>query len=62
MYGGVRMKMNGIFEYIILVVVSLVTAFIFTRFYKGIQFREVYTLLIALLALFRTCKEEDENG
>ena len=56
------MKMNGIFEYIILVVVSLVTAFIFTRFYKGIQFREVYTLLIALLALFRTCKEEDENG
>lgn len=53
--------MNGIFKYIILVVVSLVTAFIFTRFYKVIQFNEAYTLLIALLALFRTCKEGGEK-
>ena len=55
------MKMNGIFEYIILVVVSLVTAFIFTRFYKVIQFHEAYVLLIALLAVFRTCTEENKN-
>ena len=61
MYGGLRMKMNGIFEYIILVVVSLVTAFIFTRFCKVIQFHEAYVLLIALLALFRTCTEENKK-
>jgi len=50
--------MNGAFKYIILVIVSLITALILTRFYKVMQFHEAYTLLIALLALFRTCKEE----
>ena len=52
--------MNRIFKYIILVIVSLVTALIFTHLYKVIQFHEAYTLLIALLALFRTCKEEEK--
>ena len=51
--------MKGTLKYIILVVVSLLTALIFTRFYKVIQFHEAYTLLIALLALFRTCKEKE---
>lgn len=50
--------MNGTFKYIILVIASLIIALIFTRFYKVIQFQEAYTLLIALIALFRTCKEE----
>jgi hypothetical protein len=50
--------MNGTFKYIILVIVSLITTLILTRFYKVMQFHEAYTLLIALIALFRTCKEE----
>lgn len=50
--------MKGTLKYIILVSVSLVVALLFTRFYKVINFQEAYTLLIALLALFRTCKEE----
>lgn len=49
--------MKGTLKYIILVSVSLVVALLFTRFYKVINFQEAYTLLIALLALFRTCKE-----
>lgn len=51
--------MKGTLKYIILVVVSLLTTLILTRFYKIIQFHEAYTLLIALLALFRTCKEKE---
>lgn len=51
--------MKGTLKYIILVSVSLVVALLFTRFYKVIKFQEAYTLLIALLALFKTCKEED---
>ena len=50
--------MNGIFKYFILVIVSLVTALIFTHLYKDLQFQEIYTLEIALLALFRTCTKE----
>lgn len=52
--------MKGTLKYSILVSVSLIVALIFTRFYKVIQFHEAYTLLIALLALFRTCKEDEK--
>lgn len=50
--------MKGTLKYINLVGVSLIAALIFTHFYKTIQFHEAYTLIIALFALFRTCKEE----
>ena len=53
--------MKSALEYIILVIVSFIIALIFTHFNKSIQFHEAYTLVIALLALFRTCKEEKEN-
>lgn len=47
-------------KYFIFVVLCLVGALIFTHFNKSIQFNEAYTLIIALLALFRTCKEEEK--
>ena len=47
-------------KYLIFVIVCFVAAEIFTHFNKGIQFHEAYTLIIALLALFRTCKEEEK--
>lgn len=48
-------------KYIILVILCFVGALIFTHFNKGIQFSEAYAISIALLALFRTCKEENKN-
>ena len=51
--------MRGTVKYIILVVTSFVVALIITHFRKDVQFYEVYTLEVALLALLRTCKEED---
>lgn len=50
--------MRGTLECFILVIVSFIIALVFTHFHKGIQFHEAYTLIIALFALFRTCKEE----
>lgn len=52
--------MNQSLKYLIFVIVSFVVASIFTHFHKDIQFYEAYTLVIALLALFRTCKEEEK--
>lgn len=52
--------MKGTLKYIIFVVTSFVIALIFTHFRKDMQFNEAYTLVIALLALFRTCKEEEK--
>lgn len=52
--------MKGTVKYIILVVTSFVIALIYTHFRKDIQFYEAYTLIIALLALLRTCKEEEK--
>lgn len=46
---------------LIFVITSFVGALIYTHFHKNIQFHEAYTLIIALLALFRTCKEEKDN-
>lgn len=53
--------MKGTLKSIILVVTSFVIALIFTHFRKDIQFFEAYTLIIALLALFRTCNEEEKK-
>lgn len=50
--------MNGIFKYIILVIVSIVVASILTILNKGVNFYEVCTSQIALLALLRTCMEK----
>ena len=50
--------MKQSFKYLIFVIMSFVAASIFTHFNKGIGFNEAYTLIIALLALFRTCEEE----
>lgn len=47
---------------IILVVLCFVGALVFTHFNKDISFSEAYTLIIALLALYRTCKEGKDNG
>lgn len=52
--------MRQTLKYTIFVVMSFVVALIFTHFNKDIQFYEAYTLIIALLALFRTCKEEEK--
>lgn len=53
--------MNQSIKYIILVILCFVGALIYTHFHKGIQFSEAYAIIIALLALFRTCKEEKDN-
>ena len=53
--------MKWTLKYIILVITSFITALIFTHFRKDIQFYEAYTLIIALLALLRTCNDEEEK-
>lgn len=53
-------KMKQTVKCLIFVVLCFVGALIYTRFHKGIQFIEAYTLAVALLALFRTCKEEEK--
>ena len=52
--------MKQTIKYIIFVAVCFLAALIFTHFNKGISFSDAYTLLIALLALYRTCKEEEK--
>lgn len=49
-------------KYLILVIASFVGALIFTHLNEGIRFFEAYALIVALLALFRTCKERERNG
>lgn len=53
--------MKQTIKYVIFVAVSFLAASIFTHFNKGIGFSEAYTLSIALLALYRTCKEEKDD-
>lgn len=53
--------MKQLIKYLIFVILCFVATLIFTHFHKEIQFSEAYTLLVALVALFRTCKEELEK-
>ena len=53
--------MKGTVKYILIVILCLLCALISTHYLEAISFQDAFILLLALSALFRTCKDDADK-